>query len=53
MAAAGAVPEELSLDSTHVKAHRSAHGSKKGAWAEAIGVSRGGRTEQNPCFGRC
>ena len=31
MAAAGAVPEELSLDSTHVKAHRSAHGSKKGA----------------------
>jgi transposase len=30
MAAAGAVPEELSLDSTHVKAHRSAHGSKRG-----------------------
>ena len=30
MAAAGAVPEGLSLDSTHVKAHRSAHGSKRG-----------------------
>jgi transposase len=31
MAAAGAVvPDELSLDSTHVKAHRSAHGSKRG-----------------------
>ena len=30
MAAAGAVPEELSLDSTHVKVHRSAHGSKRG-----------------------
>jgi transposase len=30
MAAIGAVPEELSLDSTHVKAHRSAHGSKRG-----------------------
>ena len=30
MAAAGAVPEELSLDSTQVKAHRSALGSKRG-----------------------
>jgi transposase len=30
MAAAGAVPAELSLDSAHVKAHRSAHGSKRG-----------------------
>jgi transposase len=30
MAAAGPVPEELSLDSTHVKAHRSAQGSKGG-----------------------
>ena len=30
MAAVGQVPEELSLDSTHVKAHRSAQGSKGG-----------------------
>jgi transposase len=30
MAASGPVPEELSIDSTHVKAHRSAQGSKRG-----------------------
>jgi transposase len=30
MAASGPVPEELSIDSTHVKAHRSAQGSKGG-----------------------
>ena len=30
MAAAGPVPEELSVDSTHVKAHRSAQGQKGG-----------------------
>lgn len=30
MAAAGPVPAELSIDSTHVKAHRSAQGSKGG-----------------------
>ncbi len=30
MAAAGPVPDELSLDSSHVKAHRSAQGSKGG-----------------------
>ena len=30
MAAAGEVPEELSIDSTHVKAHRSAQTSKGG-----------------------
>jgi len=30
MAAHGPVPEELSLDSSHVKAHRSAGGAKKG-----------------------
>lgn len=30
MAATGPVPQELSLDSTHVKAHRSAQGSKGG-----------------------
>ncbi len=30
MAAAGEVPDELSLDSSHVKAHRSASGAKRG-----------------------
>jgi transposase len=30
MAAADGVPDELSLDSSHVKAHRSASGAKKG-----------------------
>lgn len=31
MAATGPVPEELSIDSTHVKAHRLASGSKRGS----------------------
>ena len=31
MAAAGPIPDELSIDSGHVKAHRSASGSKKGS----------------------
>lgn len=31
MAAAGPVPEELSIDTSHVKAHRSAAGSKRGS----------------------
>ena len=30
LAAAGNIPDELSIDSTHIKAHRSAAGSKKG-----------------------
>jgi len=47
MAALGTVPEELSLDSTHVKAPRSAAGPKRGReCAEAIGCSRGGRTSE-------
>ncbi|MGH8865402.1 MAG: IS5 family transposase [Burkholderiales bacterium] len=46
MAAAGPVPEELSIDTSHVKAHRSAAGSKRGSNAEAIGRSRGGRTSK-------
>lgn len=33
-----------SIDSSHVKAHRSAGGGKRGAFEEAIGRSRGGRT---------
>lgn len=50
MAASGPVPEELSIDSTHVRAHRSAQGSKGGAWKEAIGTSRGGRTSKIYCL---
>ena len=30
LAAAGNIPDELSIDSTHIKAHRSAAGSKRG-----------------------
>jgi hypothetical protein len=32
------------MDSSHVKAHRSAAGGKRGAFGEAIDRSRGGRT---------
>jgi transposase len=45
IAASGDVPHELSLDSSHVKAHRSAAGAK-GEWAQAVGRSRGGRTSK-------
>jgi transposase len=31
LAAAGNIPDEISIDSTHVKAHRSAAGARKGA----------------------
>lgn len=31
LAAAGNIPDEIAIDSTHVKAHRSAAGAKKGA----------------------
>lgn len=40
MAAAGPVPEELALDSTHVKAHRSAQGTKGGRGRKRL-ASRG------------
>ncbi|MEM8571540.1 MAG: IS5 family transposase [Pseudomonadota bacterium] len=38
------VPEDLSIDSTAVRAHRSAHGGKGGRWPQAIGRSRAGPT---------
>ena len=38
MAAAGPVPDELSLDSSHVKAHRSAAGSKRGSSRKRLAV---------------
>ncbi|MCA1300861.1 IS5 family transposase [Stappia indica] len=43
LAASGAVTKCTSIDSTYVKAHRSAHGGK-GAKNQAIGPSRGGQT---------
>ncbi|WP_202798689.1 IS5 family transposase [Sphingomonas elodea] len=42
LAAAGGPPAEVLIDSTHVKAHRSAAGGKGGR-TQAIGISRGGR----------
>ena len=38
MAAAGPVPEELSIDSSHVKAHRSASGGKGGKKFKRLGA---------------
>src|SRR4028118_541064 len=51
MAAAGPVPEELSLDSTHVKAHRSAQSVKGGRGRKRAASRRAGpreRTSQWP-----
>ncbi|MCQ8242175.1 IS5 family transposase [Rhizosaccharibacter radicis] len=50
VAAAGDVPRELSLDSSHVKAHRSAAGGKGGSGTQTIGRSRGGRTSKVHCL---
>jgi hypothetical protein len=38
MAVAGPVPDELSIDSSHVKAHRSAAGSKRGSSRKRLAV---------------
>ena len=38
LAATGPVREELSIDSTHVKAHRSAAGSKRGSTRKRLGA---------------
>ncbi|WP_235988130.1 IS5 family transposase, partial [Roseibium aggregatum] len=43
LAASGAVTRSTSIDSTYIKAHRSAHGGK-GGQNQAIGPSRGGQT---------
>jgi transposase len=50
IAGAGEFPSELSLDITHVKAHRSAAGGKGGEWSQAVGRSRGGRTSKVHCL---
>ena len=44
MAASGAVTKSTAIDSTYIKAQRSAFGAKRGAKAQAIGPSRGGQT---------
>jgi transposase len=44
LAKAGWIAGTAALDSTYVKAHRSAHGGKGGARSQAIGPSRGGQT---------
>ncbi len=51
MAAAGPIPDELSIDSSHVKAHRSASGSKRGS-LRGDRPLQGRKDEQNACFGR-
>lgn len=40
----GWLVETGQIDSSHIKTHRSAGGAKRGARANAIGISRGGRT---------
>ena len=51
MAAKGPVPHELSIDSTHIKAHRSAQGSEGGLGTSNWYVSRW-TNKQNPLLGR-
>jgi len=48
MAAAGPIPDELSIDSSHVKAHRSASGSKRGSLKKRSSARR--KDEQASCF---
>ena len=40
----GWIAETAQIDSSYIKAHRCAGGGKRGARANAIGISRGGRT---------
>ena len=42
-------PDRLMIDSTILKAHRSAGGAKGGALAHAIGRGKGGRTTKVHC----
>ena len=41
LAASGGIPEELAIDSTHIKVHRSARGSKKRGTRSKRSVARG------------
>ena len=49
VAAMGDVSSELLLDSTHVKAHRSASGAKRREWAQAVDRPPCGRTSKVHC----
>ncbi|MHA6690438.1 IS5 family transposase [Devosia sp. A449] len=44
LSAQAGLPDDLSIDSTAVRAHRSAHGGKGGRKVQAVGRSRGGPT---------
>ncbi|QKV20728.1 IS5 family transposase [Oricola thermophila] len=46
LAGAGAITRSTSIDSTYIKAHRSAHGGKGGPKAQDISLSRGGQTSK-------
>ena len=46
MAAAGPIPDELSIDSSHIESASLGERLKKGEFEEAIGRSRGGRTSK-------
>ncbi len=52
VAASGAIPDELSIDSTHVKAHRSAAGSKRGSGRKPSAGRLGRAHLENPLPGR-
>ena len=39
-------PEQVAIDSSHVKIHRCATGGKRGAETQAIGVTKGGRNSK-------
>jgi transposase len=50
VAACGRVSQDLLIDASHVKAHRSASRGKGGEWDQAIGRSRSGRTSKIHCL---
>ena len=52
LAATGGIPDELAIDSTHIKAHRSASGAKGGSGAGGRPVARRAH-KQDPRAGRC
>ena len=52
LAAAGNIPDELSIDSTHIKAHRSAAGPKRGSRAGDRPLTWRTR-QQDPRSGQC
>ena len=46
VAASSDAPGQMALDSSHVKIHRCASGGKRGAQAQAIGITKGGRNSR-------